>query len=230
MNTSKALGISVYEDFPIEFEGDDNALKSRSIVYSCPFTLGRMQDIPIPIPKRNVPERTFTDKIKSYWGYVTTIYYTLKTKIEDTGVLPWKDGVPSLEESSLKAIAMVKKSGFALRKVGQSSLLKDECFLKEMEALSDAKFTDGNTSEFLIDGKASFGMKDKLIKGAKKSIYIGSYSFHDDITGYETSDMLIAQKKKGIDVKVIVDQKVVNTSGRIVKRMQEAGIEVIRYI
>ena len=230
INTSHALGIGVYEDFPVEFAGEDNALKSGNIVYSKTTAFGKAQDITIPAPKRVVPERTFTDKVESYWGYATTFYYIFKTKVADSGILPWREGAPSFEESSRKAIARVKNSNFPSRKAGQPSLLKNEGFLKEMESLSGAKFTDGNTSEFLIDGKASFGMKDKLIKEAKKSIYIASYSFHDDITGYETSDMLIAQKKKGIDIKIIVDHKVVNTSGRIVKRMQKAGIEVIRYI
>ncbi|MCK5357519.1 MAG: phosphatidylserine/phosphatidylglycerophosphate/cardiolipin synthase family protein [Elusimicrobiales bacterium] len=230
INTSHALGIGVYEDFPVEFAGEDNALKSGNIVYSKTTAFGKAQDITIPAPKRVVPERTFTDKVESYWGYATTFYYIFKTKVADSGILPWREVPPSFEESSRKAIARVKNSNFPSRKAGQPSLLKNEGFLKEMESLSGAKFTDGNTSEFLIDGKASFGMKDKLIKEAKKSIYIASYSFHDDITGYETSDMLIAQKKKGIDIKIIVDHKVVNTSGRIVKRMQKAGIEVIRYI
>ncbi|MEA3306504.1 MAG: phosphatidylserine/phosphatidylglycerophosphate/cardiolipin synthase family protein [Elusimicrobiota bacterium] len=234
MNTSKALGISVYEDFPVEFAGEDVS-KSKGIIYSDYSMFGEMRDIPIPdLPKQVQPAeeeepKIFTDKV-SYWGYAKSLYYMLKAKIEDSGILPWREGVPSFEESSKEVLSMVKKSRFAPRKLGQSSLLRNEGFLKEMESLSGAKFTNGNTTKFLINGPESFGMKDSLIKGAKKSIYIGSYSIHDDMTGFETADMLIAKKEEGVAVKVIVDYKVAGTTGKAIKRLEEAGVEIIRHM
>jgi hypothetical protein len=72
MNTSKALGISVYEDFPVEFNGEDNSAKSKGIIYSDYSTFGEMRDIPIPdLPKQARPAqeapKSFTNNVR-YWG------------------------------------------------------------------------------------------------------------------------------------------------------------------
>ncbi|MDO8802816.1 MAG: phospholipase D-like domain-containing protein [Elusimicrobiota bacterium] len=92
-----------------------------------------------------------------------------------------------------------------------------------MENLSGARFLDGSTSDFLIDGEISFAVKDSLIMNAKKSSYIASYSFHDDVTGFEAADMLIEVKKRGVEVKVILDSKVIYTA-RAVKRMRDTAV------
>lgn len=171
------------------------------------------------------PDPTFIERASVYTGYVGTLYRMLKAKLDDAG------SVASFEEVSEKVLAAVKDSRFAPRGPGRGSLLDEPGFLAEMEALSGARFLDGNTSDFLIDGEMSFAVKDSLILNAKKSIYIGSYSFHDDVTGFETARMLAARRREGIEVKVILDRKVINTSGaRAVKIMEEAGVEVLRHM
>lgn len=178
-----------------------------------------------------VPERTFLDRAFNYSGYIVAAYHTIKAKIEDSGFLPGIPSAPAFEATSKMVIAAVKNSPLLPRRAGEPTLLADPAFLLEMETLSGARFLDGNTARFLIDGEASFAMKDSLIKGAKKRIYIGSYSFHDDRTGFETADMLIARKREGLEVKVILDHKVIYTSGtKAVKRMKDAGVEVLRYM
>lgn len=171
------------------------------------------------------PDPTFIEKASVYTGYVGTLYRMLKAKLDDAG------SVASFEEVSEKVTAAVKASRYEPRGPGRGSLLEDRGFLAEMEQLSRAPFLDGNTSDFLIDGEMSFAVKDSLIKNARKRIYIGSYSFHDDVTGFETARMLAAKKREGVEVKVILDKKVINTSGaRAVKIMEEAGVEVLRYM
>ena len=178
-----------------------------------------------------VPERTFLDRAFNYSGYIIAAYNALKAKIEDSGVLPGTSPAPAFEETSRQVIAAVKNSAIRTRRAGEPTLLTDPAYLLEMEKLSGARFLGGNTSRFLIDGEAAFAMKDSLIKNAKKRIYIASYSFHDDITGSETADMLIARKREGVEVKVVLDHKVIYTSGtKAVKRMTDAGVEVLRYI
>lgn len=171
------------------------------------------------------PDPTFIEKASVYTGYVGTLYRMLKAKLDDAG------SVASFEEVSEKVIAAVKASRYQPRGPGKGSLLEDRGFLAEMETLSRARFLDGNTSDFLIDGEISFAVKDSLILNAKKSIYIGSYSFHDDVTGFATARMLAARRREGVEVKVILDSKVIHTSGaRAVKIMEEAGVEVLRYM
>jgi len=171
------------------------------------------------------PDPTFIEKASVYTGYVGTLYRMLKAKLDDSG------SVASFEEVSRSVIAAVKVSRYQPRGPGQGSLLENRGFLAEMEGLSRAAFLDGNSSDFLINGEISFAVKDSLIKNARKSIYIGSYSFHDDVTGFETARMLAAKRREGVEVKVILDRKVIHTAGaRAVKIMEEAGVEVLRYM
>ncbi|MCK5584140.1 MAG: hypothetical protein KAI33_10120, partial [Elusimicrobiales bacterium] len=167
-----------------------------------------------------VEKTTLADEVKIF-GCLVTFFYALKAKIMDYGFLPWTTAAPSFDEISKNAIAMLKNSDFKQRKAGQTSLLKEEGFIKELEILSGAKFTEGNTVKFLVDG-ASFIVKYKFIREAKKSVHIANYAFHDDITGNETADMLIAKKNEGLDIKIIVDHKVAYMlGGKVIKRMQK---------
>jgi len=104
-----------------------------------------------------------------------------------------------------------------------------ENFAVELAHLTSSKFTGANSIKLLF-GPESFAMRDKLMSEAKKSIYISVYSFHDDITGNQTADLLIAKKKQGVDVKVLVDWKIAVIHGRrVLRRMERAGVEVLRY-
>ncbi len=107
--------------------------------------------------------------------------------------------------------------------VGQAS------FAKELEALTGSRFTGGNSARLLF-GPDSFAMRDKLMLAAKKSIYITSFSFHDDITGNQLADLLIAKRREGVEVKLIADAKVALVSGRkLINRMEAGGVEVLRW-
>lgn len=81
----------------------------------------------------------------------------------------------------------------------------------------------------LVDGVESFKKRWELIKQATKSIDIIVWSIYDDITGFETVDLLIKKHQENVKVRVIVDGQVAQTPGHreAVKKLQEAGIEVI---
>lgn len=212
----------------------DNTLKAAAIIGGVNY--GEYPAVLPAVPQPSAvhtppPDPTFIERASGYAGYVATMYYMMKAKLEDAGALPGSHAVPSFEDVSAKVTAAAKDSRYVSRGPGRGSLLEVPGFLAEMERLSGARFLDGNTSDFLINGEMSFAVKDSLIKNAKKCVYIGSYSFHDDVTGLEAADMLIAKKREGVEVKVILDNKVIYTSGaRAVKRMLDAGVEVLRYM
>lgn len=102
-------------------------------------------------------------------------------------------------------------------------------FALELEKLTGSGFKGGNSAKLLF-GPESFAMRDKLMAKAEKSIYISVYSFHDDITGNQTADLLITKKKAGVDVKVLVDGKVAMLHGRkILRRLKKGGVEILRW-
>lgn len=107
--------------------------------------------------------------------------------------------------------------------VGQAS------FGKELETITGSRFTGGNSAKLLF-GPESFAMRDKLMLAAKKSIYITAYSFHDDVTGNQLADLLIAKRRQGVEVKLIADAKVAFFNSRkLLNRMEAGGIEVLRW-
>lgn len=83
--------------------------------------------------------------------------------------------------------------------------------------------------EYLINGPESFAKRDQLIDNAKKTIHVLTWSVYDDATGTKFADQMIAKKKQGLDVKIIVDALTAMKSGHNQQliRMQQNGIEVI---
>ncbi len=232
MNTSKALGISVYEDWPVYLdEPSENDLSSNLV-----FEASKQTELPTPVPQPaqepNQNEKPGYNKsvFGSFFGYASALLNSAYAQAADNGYIPWEDAVPTFEEISNNISIAVKKTKYSARIVGQESLFKESGFISEFEDVTGAKFYDGNSVDFLNDGPESFAMKEKLIREAKKSLYIATWAFYDDMTGKIISDMLIAKKKEGIDVKVILDKKIVAVHGKkLVKNMEKNGVEVIRY-
>ena len=67
----------------------------------------------------------------------------------------------------------------------------------------------------------------KAIEAAQHNIHVETYIFADDETGRAFSDLLIARRQEGIEVRVLYDAVgSVTTSASFFKRMIDAGIEV----
>lgn len=106
---------------------------------------------------------------------------------------------------------------------------------KELNLLSMANslWTNTKRTEILIDGPASFAKREEIINNASDSINILTWSIYDDMTGSEAVDLLLAHKQHNpnLKIRVIVDGQVAATHGHgdQVKRLEEGGIEVIRW-
>lgn len=100
-------------------------------------------------------------------------------------------------------------------------------------SFSNSKWLKTDNAEFLIDGEASFAKRELLMRQAKSSINILTWSIYDDMTGAELADLIIDQKKKNknLKVRIVVDGQVAMQAGRNsqLARMEKAGAEVIRW-
>ncbi len=107
----------------------------------------------------------------------------------------------------------------------------DPEFIKEFETLGGASFRDGNTVRPLIDGPASFKLRDELIDRAKRTIHVMSWAFYDDGTGWAAARKLAAKAVEGVQVRVLVDGQVGGRSAHddTLKIMERNGVEVIRW-
>jgi cardiolipin synthase len=65
--------------------------------------------------------------------------------------------------------------------------------------------TQGNDVKLHLDGTKAFNALDSLIRSAKKTFYVETMIFHNDETGQRVAGELVKDKKRGVDVKVMVD-------------------------
>ncbi len=173
---------------------------------------------------------TVSEQAGVLWGFGVSAWHAVAGQVADSGVLPWAAAAPDFEEISKRVLAQAARTRFAPRQAGSPSLLEDEGFIQELEAAAGSRFSGGNSTDFLVDGPESFSAKDALIAGAQKTLFVASWAFYDDETGYAAADLIIAAKKRGVEVRVMVDGKVALSHGpRALKRLERAGVEVLRY-
>jgi len=110
--------------------------------------------------------------------------------------------------------------------------LTDPGFIVELLDAANAKFYDSQNTRLLVDGPASFSLRDKKINEANKTINMLTWAVIDDKTGQELADLLIAKVKQDVKVRLIVDGQVSHQPhySKEVKRMEENGVQVIRWI
>jgi cardiolipin synthase len=126
---------------------------------------------------------------------------------------------------------VIGNTAFPPRPQGQPSLLKEDGYRNEMTALLAKPFafqwSAGNHVDILVNGRASFAKRKELIDNAQESIYMFSWAFYDDGTGWDFADWLINAKLKrlcaggDLEIKIIVD-------GNVAKRVGYR--DVLRYL
>jgi cardiolipin synthase len=126
---------------------------------------------------------------------------------------------------------VISSTAFPPRNPGQPSLMKEDGYRNEMAAILAKPFgfqwSAGNQVDILVNGPASFAKRKELIDKAQESIYIFSWAFYDDGTGWDFADWLINAKLKrlcgggDLEIKIVVD-------GNVAKRVGYR--DVLRYL
>jgi len=153
-------------------------------------------------------------------------------ELEGAGMIPGVDPVEKWKARGKRQMGLVNDSAFERRKAGESSLLLEEDFIIEMEALTGDRFTSGNRIRAMGDGARAYAERSRLISGARRNIDLMAWALYDDKAGQATADLLIAKRKKGVQVRVIVDGQTVADAGhgrQVLARLEAAGVEVIRF-
>ena len=73
------------------------------------------------------------------------------------------------------------------------------------DSLTQSSVREGNRSQLLFDGVESFEARKRLILSATDSVYLQTFIFDDDATGWETARLLSQRAQEGLDVRVIFD-------------------------
>lgn len=124
----------------------------------------------------------------------------------------------------------LKLNGFE-QDAQKQTRLSDSNYFAELADAANAQFYPTQNARLLIDGPASFALRDSAMANAKESINMLTWAVLDDKTGQELADLLIDKAKEGVKVRLIVDGQVSHRVGykENVKRMQENGVSVVRW-
>ncbi|MFA5488978.1 MAG: phospholipase D-like domain-containing protein [Candidimonas sp.] len=72
-------------------------------------------------------------------------------------------------------------------------------------AIADGPLRKGNAIDMYTDGESAYDAMEAAIRGARHFIHLESYIFEDDEIGRRFTDLLIAKRREGVAVAVIVD-------------------------
>jgi cardiolipin synthase A/B len=93
-----------------------------------------------------------------------------------------------------------------------------------------ARLVSGNRVRLLKDGRGNYPAWLNAIGAARRHIHFESYIIHEDSTGREFADALIAKAREGVRVRVVYDwMGGFGTSRRFWNNLRAAGIEVRCY-
>jgi cardiolipin synthase A/B len=100
-----------------------------------------------------------------------------------------------------------------------------------LSRVAGAELVRGNYVRLLKDASENYPAWLKAINGAKQRIHFESYIIHEDETGQQFADVLIAKAREGIRVRVIYDWMggLGNASRRFWTRLRRGGVEVRCY-
>lgn len=97
------------------------------------------------------------------------------------------------------------------------------------ERFAGVPFLPGNRVVLLQDGPATFAALAEAIRSAQVRVDMESYQF-DDEAGGEFADILLAARKRGVEVNLIHDAwGTLDTSNALFDRLREGGVRVLEF-
>ncbi len=105
-----------------------------------------------------------------------------------------------------------------------------QAFEKLLDQTTNSTRRLNNSTQLLLDGTDSFAARRNLIRGATQSIYMQTFIFNDDGTGWDLARELSLRAQEGIDVRVIYDGiGSLRADPAMFDYMRENGVRVLEY-
>jgi len=83
-----------------------------------------------------------------------------------------------------------------------------ESGLSAWALVQGAPFRPADGARPLIDGPASFTERERLIRGAKRTLHVLTWALYDDLTGWEAARWFVERARAGVAVRLVVDGRV----------------------
>jgi cardiolipin synthase A/B len=113
----------------------------------------------------------------------------------------------------------------------QTSKIRSPAFADEFWSFVRAPLHEGASAKLINDAKSALNHRIRMIKNAKKSVWVATWAIYGDNAGTLFADLLIAKFKSGIDVRVIVDGQTAERIGyrESVEKLRKAGVPTIEW-
>jgi phosphatidylserine/phosphatidylglycerophosphate/cardiolipin synthase-like enzyme len=124
---------------------------------------------------------------------------------------------------------LLKGISLAENELGQDHPFLTPAFHYLLDEKTRSRMSAGNELILLPDGK-SYQKKLEMVRSAKSSIFLSVMSFECGETGKEMTEALIKAKKRGVDVRIILDKmysKVIPIFKKCYKRLEKNGIKIV---
>lgn len=93
------------------------------------------------------------------------------------------------------------------------------------ESLAKAPMRPGNALKLLVNGSEAFPELYKQVDSAQHRLDMEFFTFHEDVTGRQMADKLIAKAQSGVQVNLLLD-KLSNRGNPLLGEMEQAGVNV----
>lgn len=125
------------------------------------------------------------------------------------------------------------------RQAALNSEIASENFQAKLDVITRSERYPGNDALLLISGKMSFPVRYQLIDIAKKSIIVSTFSLFagerdgqiEDPSTRLMVEKLIAAKRRGVDVRMIIDgfSSALTGAKSAINVLRDAGIDIVKY-
>jgi cardiolipin synthase len=114
------------------------------------------------------------------------------------------------------------------RKSGDIDILDKQIALEQ--AIVGSPLVLGNRVTLLQNGEATYAAMFAAIRAARDHINLETYILEDDEIGRQFADLLLEQRRRGVEVNVIYDSfGGLNTPKAFFDRLRDGGIEVLEF-
>ncbi len=108
--------------------------------------------------------------------------------------------------------------------------VSDPAFVRSASALLGSPVLEGNQVEVLRNGPDIYAAKIAAIESAERSVSLETYEFWGEEAAGAMTDALVAAAERGVKVRALPDYiGSVPASGEKFERLNEAGVDVIRW-
>lgn len=133
---------------------------------------------------------------------------------------------------STKGIVSEKVAERLLQEAVKDEEIADDLkrLLKVEQALTGGPLVAGNRVNLLVDAHAAFEAMFKAMEEAVDHIHLETYVLSDDETGQRLTDILLRQRRLGVEVKIIYDSLgSIESSREFFEKLREGGIKLLEF-